>query len=89
VLLFALGMPALPVDTHVHRVSKRLGLIGPTVSAEAAHAILEAAIPPAEMYDAHMLLIRHGRVTCKALRPRCAACPLVDVCPKVGVAASA
>ena len=89
VLLFALGMPALPVDTHVHRVSKRLGLIGPTVSAEAAHAILEAAIPPAEMYDAHMLLIRHGRVTCKALRPRCDVCPLVDVCPKVGVAASA
>lgn len=89
VLLFALGMPALPVDTHVHRVSKRLGLIGPTVSAEAAHAILEAAIPPDEMYDAHMLLIRHGRVICKAPRPRCAACPLQDVCPRVGVAVSA
>jgi endonuclease-3 len=85
VLLFALGMPALPVDTHVHRVSKRLGLIGPTVSAEAAHRLLEGAIPPADMYDAHMLLIRHGRMTCKALRPRCDACPLADVCPKVGV----
>jgi endonuclease III len=85
VLLFALGMPALPVDTHVHRVSKRLGLIGPAVSAEAAHSILEAVIPPTEMFDAHMLLIRHGRVICKALRPRCAACPLADVCPKVGV----
>jgi len=86
VLLFALGMPALPVDTHVHRVSKRLGLIGPTVNAEAAHRLLEAAIPPGEMYDAHMLLIHHGRVICKALRPRCAGCPLADVCPKVGVA---
>jgi endonuclease-3 len=86
VLLFALGMPALPVDTHVHRVSKRLGLIGPTVNAEAAHSILEAAIPSAEMFDAHMLLIRHGRMICKALRPRCDACPLADVCPRVGVA---
>jgi endonuclease-3 len=85
VLLFALGMPALPVDTHVHRVSKRLGLIGPKVGAEAAHQLLELAIPPAEMYDAHMLLIRHGRTICKALRPRCGACPLADVCPKVSV----
>ena len=85
VLLFALGMPALPVDTHVHRVSKRLGLIGERISAEAAHRLLEAAIPPAEMFDAHMLLIRHGRVICKALRPRCETCPLEDVCPKVGV----
>ncbi|MGE3269421.1 MAG: endonuclease III [Chloroflexota bacterium] len=85
VLLFALGMPALPVDTHVHRVSRRLGLIGPKVSAEAAHQILEAAIPAAQMYDAHMLLIRHGRVLCKALRPRCEACPLTITCPKIGV----
>jgi endonuclease-3 len=85
VLLFALGMPALPVDTHVHRVSKRLGLIGERTSAEAAHRLLEAAIPPAEMFDAHLLLIRHGRAICKALRPRCEACPLGDVCPKVGV----
>jgi endonuclease-3 len=85
VLLFALGMPALPVDTHVHRVSKRLALIGPKVSAEAAHEILEASIPPDQMYDAHMLLIRHGRVICKALRPKCSDCPLVAVCPKVGL----
>jgi endonuclease-3 len=85
VLLFALGMPALPVDTHVHRVSKRLGLIGEKISAEAAHRLLEAAIPPADMFDAHMLLIRHGRVTCKALRPRCNACPLGEICPRVGL----
>lgn len=87
VLLFALGMPAMPVDTHVHRVSKRLGLIGPKVSAEAAHQLLESSIPPGQMYDAHMLLIRHGRVLCKALRPRCEACPLTASCPKVGVEA--
>jgi endonuclease-3 len=87
VLLFALGMPAMPVDTHVHRVSKRLGLIGANVSAEAAHQILEAAIPDPLMFDAHMLWIRHGRVLCKAQRPQCDACPLADVCPRVGVAA--
>ena len=85
VLLFALEMPAMPVDTHVHRVSKRLGLIGPKVSAAAAHHVLEASIPPDQMFDAHMLLIRHGRVLCKALRPRCSECPLNAVCPKVGV----
>jgi len=85
VLLFALGMPALPVDTHVHRVSKRLGLIGPKIGAEAAHRLLEGMIPPDQMFDAHMLLIRHGRVLCKALRPRCDACPLTNACPKVGV----
>jgi endonuclease-3 len=85
VLLFALGMPALPVDTHVHRVSKRLGLIGPKIAAEPAHRLLEAMMPQGEMFDAHMLLIRHGRVLCKALRPRCGECPLADVCPKVGV----
>ena len=85
VLLFALGMPALPVDTHVHRVIKRLGLIGEKINAEAAHRLLESAIPSDQMFDAHMLLIRHGRVICKALRPRCGACPLEERCPKVGV----
>jgi endonuclease-3 len=85
VLLFALGMPALPVDTHVHRVSKRLGLIGEKINAEAAHRQLESAIPSDQMFDAHMLLIRHGRTICKALRPRCAECPLEERCPKVGV----
>lgn len=85
VLLFALQMPAMPVDTHVHRVSRRLGLIGPRVSAEAAHQILEAAVPGRLMFDAHMLLIQHGRTICKAQRPRCGACPLADSCPRVGV----
>jgi endonuclease-3 len=85
VLLFALGKPALPVDTHVYRVSCRLGLIGPKTSAEQAHRDLDQAVPPAQVYDFHMLLIHHGRQTCKAQRPRCSACPLGDVCPKAGV----
>jgi endonuclease III len=89
VLLFSLGKPALPVDTHVLRVSRRLGLIGPKVNAERAHRDLEHAVPAADVYDFHMLLIRHGRQTCKAIRPRCSVCPLDPNCPKVGVERSA
>jgi len=80
VLLFALGRPALPVDTHVYRVSRRLGLIGPKVSADAAHALLEAAVPPAHVYEFHIDMIRHGRRVCHAQRPECAKCILRDLC---------
>ncbi|MFO7167870.1 MAG: endonuclease III [Chloroflexota bacterium] len=80
VLLFALGKPALPVDTHVHRVSRRLGLIGPKVSAEAAHDLLEPALPPERVYAFHINMIRHGRLVCRAQRPECYACPLSDLC---------
>src|SRR5205814_9368352 len=68
VLLFACGKPAMPVDTHVHRVSQRLGLVPTKATAEQAHAILEELVPPALVYDFHMNLIRHGRQRCKALR---------------------
>jgi endonuclease-3 len=81
VLLFALGLPAMPVDTHVERVSKRLGLIGAGLTAEQAHVALEAVVPVGEYYRFHMLLIKHGRRTCIARRPRCEACPLVAECP--------
>jgi endonuclease-3 len=80
VLLFALGRPALPVDTHVHRVSRRLGLIGPQVSADAAHTLLEAALPPEHVYEFHIDMIRHGRQVCHAQRPDCAKCVLRDLC---------
>ena len=80
VLLFSLGMPAFPVDTHVWRVSKRLGLIGPRVSADAAHAILEAVIPPDQRHTMHVNLIRHGRQMCHAQRPACGRCPLRSEC---------
>ena len=80
VLLFALGKPALPVDTHVHRVARRLGLIGRKVSADQAHALLEAALPPEAIYPFHVDMIQHGRLVCHAQRPRCAACPLSDLC---------
>lgn len=85
VLVFALDKHALPVDTHVHRVARRLGLIGPRTSAEDAEDVLEQLIPAEDYYTFHMSLIRHGRQICKAQRPQCQACPLDDVCPKVGV----
>jgi endonuclease III len=80
VLLFSLGMPALPVDTHVHRVSRRVGLIGPKVSREKAHLLLEAALPHETYYPFHLNVIRHGRQVCSARNPQCEVCVLCDVC---------
>lgn len=79
VLLFSLGRPAFPVDTHVHRVSRRLGLIGQRVSREKAHDILEKLVPPQIYYPFHVNLIRHGREICRS-QPRCEICPLRDLC---------
>jgi endonuclease III len=81
VLLFALGLPAMPVDTHVERVSKRLGLIPERATADQAHELLEALVDEADYYRFHMLLIKHGRRLCVARRPKCEACPLAVECP--------
>jgi endonuclease-3 len=81
VLLFSLGMPALPVDTHVFRVAKRLGLIDSVVSVEKAHRLLEGLVPSQDVYQFHVLLIEHGRRICKAQRPRCKECALATLCP--------
>jgi endonuclease-3 len=81
VLMFALGRPALPVDTHVHRVAQRLGLVPTKASAEKAHDILEAMLEPDEVYPFHIMLIKHGRRLCSAQRPRCEECPLLEGCP--------
>jgi len=80
VLLFALGRPAFPVDTHVHRVSRRLGLIGPRVTRDKAHDLLEDLVLPEHYYSFHLNLIRHGRQICQARRPRCEVCFLTDLC---------
>jgi endonuclease-3 len=80
VLLFSLGRPAFPVDTHVHRVTKRLGLIGPATSRERAHDELERLVPPRDYYAFHLNVIRHGRQVCASRKPRCQACVLRDVC---------
>jgi len=81
VLLFSLGFPCIPVDTHVHRVARRLALIGEKTTAEAAHRILEDAVGPEDAYRFHVYLIEHGRQVCKAPRPRCQLCPLQEACP--------
>ena len=80
ILCFSLGMPAMPVDTHIHRVAGRLGLIGPKVSAERAHDILEPMVDPGDVFAFHLYLINHGRKVCKALRPRCSECVLAWGC---------
>ena len=84
VLLFALDMPAFPVDTHVYRVSRRLGLVPARASRERAHTILAALLPPELYYPFHINLIRHGRRVCAARRPNCADCSLRDLCPTGG-----
>jgi endonuclease-3 len=79
-LLFGLGRPAFPVDTHVHRVAGRLGLIPATLSADRAHDALEAIVPPRFYFPFHVNLIQHGRTVCQARLPKCAECTLTDVC---------
>ena len=85
VLLFSLDRPYFPVDTHVHRVAIRLGLVPPKATAVHTQEELQAVLAPREMYEVHMNLIRHGRHVCVALRPICSECVLNDICPKVGV----
>ena len=81
ILCFSLGMPAMPVDTHIFRVSKRLGLIGAKINADDAHDILEPMVDPDDVFAFHMYLIEHGRKICKAQRPKCSECVFEDACP--------
>jgi endonuclease-3 len=81
VLSFALGRDAMPVDTHVHRVARRLGLIPPKASAEHADRLLHGLVPDGVRTQLHVALIRLGREICKAPTPRCHLCPLNDICP--------
>ena len=81
ILCFSLGLPAMPVDTHIYRVAKRLGFFGPKVSAEQAHDILEPMVEPEDVFAFHLYLINHGRQVCKARRPRCSECVLAWGCP--------
>jgi endonuclease-3 len=81
VLLFSLGRPAFPVDTHVHRVLRRVGLVPSKASAVQAQEMLEPRLAPEDVYAFHMYLITHGRRTCLARRPRCPECHLRHRCP--------
>lgn len=80
VLLFACHRPALPVDTHVHRVSTRIGLIRSGTSAEQAHSDLESLLAPEDVYSFHLNVIRLGREICRARAPKCVECCLQDIC---------
>jgi endonuclease-3 len=80
VLLFGAHVAALPVDTHVHRIARRLGLVPPRATPEATADAVEAALDPRQYYAFHVNLIRLGREICKAPRPRCEVCPLSQRC---------
>jgi len=80
ILLFAFNRPAFPVDTHVHRITQRLGLIGPKVSADKAHDLLAELGDPDTYYPMHLNLIRHGREVCQARQPKCDRCVLQAEC---------
>jgi len=80
ILLFCFNRPAFPVDTHVHRVTGRLGLIDEKTNADKAHPILEALAKPEDYYADHLNFIRHGREICKARNPLCQQCFLSQHC---------
>jgi endonuclease III len=80
VLMFSLGRPVLPVDTHVFRVSHRLGLIEEKIGEAKAHTALQVQLKDSEVYPFHVHLIRHGRRVCQARQPRCESCPLSEHC---------
>jgi len=89
VLLFALERPVMPVDTHVHRIARRLGIIGEKVTADQAHPLLTKLAGPddaAQVYAVHVDFVRHGRRICHAGRPSCTECPLAEMCPSAGIA---
>lgn len=80
VLLFSLEMPAFPVDTHIYRVTGRIGLRPAKISVEKAHPYLESLFPPESYYAAHLNIIRLGREICTARKANCEICPLADLC---------
>jgi endonuclease III len=79
-LLFCFDLPLMPVDRHVERVSKRIGLIPAKATADQAHDIYLALLEPGQAYEAHVNLIHHGRVICEARRPKHELCPVRDRC---------
>jgi len=85
VLLFSMGRPAFPVDTHVHRVAGRLGWVPPRATATRAQELLEEQVPEEIRYSLHLSLVAHGRRVCQARRPRCEACILRATCPRQGL----
>lgn len=84
VMLFSLAMPAFPVDTHVRRTTRRMGLIGAKTTRERAQTELSLLVPGSEYYNFHVNLIEHGRATCLARRPKCSLCAVRSLCDYYG-----
>lgn len=80
VLQFSLNRPAFPVDTHIYRITGRLGIRPEKISVEDTHHLMESYIDPADYYAGHLNLIRLGREICDARKPRCEQCPLAEMC---------
>lgn len=80
VLCFAFNRPAFPVDTHIHRLGQRIGFLPTGITADKAHDVMEAIVPPDDYYAFHLNLIRHGREVCHARKPACTRCPLQPHC---------
>ncbi len=85
VLLFSFGMPVFPVDTHIHRIAMRMGWVPPGTDERRCHELLKPMIRPDNRYPMHILLIAHGRQTCRAQNPRCGGCGLQELCPSRGL----
>ncbi len=83
VLLFALGRDVFPVDTHIHRLSKRMGFVPPGATREKTHEIMGELVPKKKMHSFHINLIKHGREVCTARKPGCSVCILRAICPKI------
>jgi endonuclease-3 len=79
-LLFACDRPVFPIDTHIFRIGRRLGLIPQKCSDEEAHRVVAAMMPPDRFYEIHVNLIRHGRKVCRPQNPLCEQCCLIDYC---------
>jgi endonuclease-3 len=81
VLMFSCGVDIFPVDTHVYRLCKRIGLVPPdTTSPEKTFHLMQARVPKGKAFSLHLNLIKHGRTTCKARKPLCEQCPLTKIC---------
>ena len=81
ILNFSLGMPAMAIDTHIFRVCQRLRAIDARTNADKAHDVMEAKVPPEEVFNFHVAFINHGRRVCRAQRPLCEVCVVGEMCP--------
>ncbi len=85
VLMFTCGVDIFPVDTHVHRICKRLGLVPDKAGAEKTHHLMQPLVPAGKSYSLHMNFLKLGRTICKAQNPKCSECPLAHLCPSAQV----